>query len=243
MNEQTWLTVSRPLSLLWVLARLNRRLQRPTDARKLRFFAFSCCRFAWPAVTDERSRRAIEIAELHAVNSATQSQLNDAVSNAYAARCEAQMAREELFAASAPHIDRARAAGLSAVIATHVTWSAAANGFYDGMLAQTRDALGFRMMLDAKGNQILTGEMCRALRDIFGNPFRSPRFSSVWRTSTAVALAEQMYQSRDFGAMPVLADALQDAGCDNETILNHCRDTLALHVRGCWVVDLLLGKE
>jgi hypothetical protein len=52
-----------------------------------------------------------------------------------------------------------------------------------------------------------------------------------------------MYESRDFGAMPILADALQDAGCDSNDILNHCRDANATHVRGCWVVDFVLGKE
>jgi hypothetical protein len=81
------------------------------------------------------------------------------------------------------------------------------------------------------------------LRDIFGNPFRPVTFSPVWRTDTAVALARQMYESRDFSAMPILADALQDVGCDNEDILSHCRDPKATHVRGCWVVDLVLGKE
>ena len=80
------------------------------------------------------------------------------------------------------------------------------------------------------------------LRDIFGNPFRPVAFSPEWRTSTAVALAGQMYESRDFGAMPILADALQDAGCDSEDMLSHCRDENATHVRGCWVVDLVLGK-
>jgi hypothetical protein len=79
-------------------------------------------------------------------------------------------------------------------------------------------------------------------RDIFGNPFRPVTFSPEWRTDTAVALASQMYESREFGAMPILADALQDAGCDNEDILNHCRGD-GPHVRGCWVVDLVLGKE
>jgi hypothetical protein len=68
------------------------------------------------------------------------------------------------------------------------------------------------------------------------------RFPS-WRTDTAVTLARQMYESRDFSAMPILADALQDAGCDDEHTLNHCRDADAVHVRGCWVVDLVLGKE
>jgi hypothetical protein len=80
------------------------------------------------------------------------------------------------------------------------------------------------------------------IRDIFGNPFRPVAFDPAWRTSTVVALASQMYESRDFGAMPILADALQDAGCTNEDVLTHCRDAQQVHVRGCWVVDLVLGK-
>jgi|GEM_PF-309745 len=80
------------------------------------------------------------------------------------------------------------------------------------------------------------------LRDIFGNPFRSLSVASVWRTDTVLSLARAMYTSRDFSAMPILADALQDAGCDNDDILNHCRGG-GTHVRGCWVVDSLLGKE
>jgi len=79
------------------------------------------------------------------------------------------------------------------------------------------------------------------LRDIFGNPFRPITFDPTWRTDTAVILAQQMYDSRNFGAMPILADALQDAGCESAEVLNHCRDPHAAHVRGCWVVDLVLG--
>ncbi len=81
------------------------------------------------------------------------------------------------------------------------------------------------------------------LRDIFGNPFRPVTFSPSWRTDTAVSLARGMYESRDFSAMPILADALQDAGCDNDDVPNHCRDPKQFHVRGCWVVDLVLGKQ
>jgi hypothetical protein len=77
---------------------------------------------------------------------------------------------------------------------------------------------------------------------IFGNPFRVVTFSPEWRTSTASALARQMYESRDFSALPILADALQDAGCTSAEILNHCRGP-GPHVRGCWVVDSVLGKE
>lgn len=81
------------------------------------------------------------------------------------------------------------------------------------------------------------------LRDIVGNPFRPVEFDPMWRTDTAQTLARQMYDSRDFGAMPILADALQDAGCENEDVLNHCRDASHVHVRGCWVLDAVLGRD
>jgi hypothetical protein len=81
------------------------------------------------------------------------------------------------------------------------------------------------------------------VRDIFHNPFRSVEFAPDWRTDTVVALARQMYESHDFSAMPILADALQDAGCDSEDVLTHCRDANQPHVRGCWVVDLVLSKR
>jgi hypothetical protein len=78
--------------------------------------------------------------------------------------------------------------------------------------------------------------------DVFGNPFRTVKFRRAWRTDTAVSLARAMYESHEFGAMPILADALQDAGCDNTDILDHCRGP-GPHVRGCWVIDLVLGKK
>lgn len=78
--------------------------------------------------------------------------------------------------------------------------------------------------------------------DIFGDAFRPVTFESTWRTDTAVSLAQQMYESRDFGLMPTLADSLQDAGCGDEQVLSHCRDRNQVHVRGCWVVDLILAK-
>jgi hypothetical protein len=80
------------------------------------------------------------------------------------------------------------------------------------------------------------------LRDIVGNSFHPVTLNPSWLTSTVIALAQQMYETRDFSAMPILADALQDAGCDNEEMLQHCRGS-GPHVRGCFVADLLLGKE
>lgn len=79
------------------------------------------------------------------------------------------------------------------------------------------------------------------LRCVFGNPFRPVAFAPAWRTDTAVTLARQMYDARDFAAMPILADALQDAGCDSADVLAHCRGD-GPHVRGCRVVDLVTAR-
>jgi hypothetical protein len=79
------------------------------------------------------------------------------------------------------------------------------------------------------------------LRDIVGNPFRPVAFDPAWRTRQAVAVAQVMYDDRRFEDMPLLGDALEEAGCAAPDILSHCRD-LGPHVRGCWVVDLVLDK-
>lgn len=83
--------------------------------------------------------------------------------------------------------------------------------------------------------------MC-LLREIDGNPFRPVALDPAWLTSTVVTLAEGIYQARAFDRMPILADALEDAGCDHADILTHCRQP-GEHVRGCWVVDLLTGRK
>ena len=80
------------------------------------------------------------------------------------------------------------------------------------------------------------------LRDIFGNPFRPIEFHPSWRSETAVTLASAIYEERAFDRMSILADALEEAGCDHAEMLTHCRGS-GPHVRGCWVVDLVLGKK
>ncbi|MBN9120399.1 MAG: hypothetical protein J0I06_14785 [Planctomycetes bacterium] len=81
------------------------------------------------------------------------------------------------------------------------------------------------------------------LHDTFGNPFQYVWPNPDWLTAAVVALARGIYDERAYDRMPILADALQDAGCEKDAVLDHCRDTALTHVRGCWVVDLLLGKE
>jgi hypothetical protein len=85
-------------------------------------------------------------------------------------------------------------------------------------------------------------QQCILLRDIFGNPFRPVAVDQTWLTPTVVQLAQAIYDEPAFDRMPQLADALHEAGCDNEEILSHCRGP-GPHVRGCWALDLVLGKE
>ncbi len=82
----------------------------------------------------------------------------------------------------------------------------------------------------------------KLLRCIFGNPFRRITFDPSWLTPTVKALAQAIYTDRTFDAMPILGDALEEAGCTCDDILNHCRGQ-ETHTRGCWVVDLMLGKS
>src|SRR5262249_21292895 len=93
-----------------------------------------------------------------------------------------------------------------------------------------------RMMSDEQARQ------CDLLRDIFGNPFRPVSLNPSWLTPPVVALAEGIYADRAFDRLPILADAIQDAGCENADLLGHCRGP-GPHARGCWAVDLVLGKE
>jgi hypothetical protein len=79
-------------------------------------------------------------------------------------------------------------------------------------------------------------------RDLVGHLLHAVHFDPRWRTSDVVGIARGIYDERAFSRMPILADALMDAGCEDETVIEHCRGD-GPHVRGCWVVDLVLGKE
>jgi hypothetical protein len=116
-----------------------------------------------------------------------------------------------------------------------------------------RDACGCAAIAVVHGEKTITKQrnnrfldeyraICRYVRDIFGNPFHPITLKRSWLTSKVLALANSIYEERAFDRMPILANALQNSGCDNEDILNHCRQQ-GEHCRGCWVVDLLLGKS
>jgi hypothetical protein len=113
-----------------------------------------------------------------------------------------------------------------------------------------RASFRFLAVVDpAIGDHLLEEPVCQLIREVLGNPFRHVVLESAWRTPTVTALATAAYEERSLPAgtfdparLAVLSDALEDAGCTNEQILVHLREP-SPHVRGCWVIDLLLGKE
>jgi hypothetical protein len=80
------------------------------------------------------------------------------------------------------------------------------------------------------------------LHEMFENRFPPIFIETCWQTTTVIALAQSIYAERAFDRMPILGDALEEAGCTTAAILDHCRRP-GEHVRGCWLVDLILGKE
>jgi hypothetical protein len=80
------------------------------------------------------------------------------------------------------------------------------------------------------------------LRDIVGDPFRPKAIDPTWRTTNVRQLAQTIYQQRAFDRLPIVGDALEDAGYTSQDMLDHCRQP-GLHVRGCWTLDLILGRE
>ncbi|VTT98736.1 Uncharacterized protein OS=Sorangium cellulosum (strain So ce56) GN=sce5710 PE=4 SV=1 [Gemmataceae bacterium] len=191
-------------------------LRENGNGRKLRLFACGCVRQIWHLVEVGSSRHAVEVAEKFADNEASDADLKKAYLRAAAE------------VKDVPEYDVTHADPACAVSREH-SWDAA---------YCVEHIVTSRLRPDWKESRQIHSSM---LRDIFGNPFRPVVFTPEWRTCTAVALAQLMYESRDFSPMPILADALQDAGCANDDILNHCRGP-GPHVRGCWVVDLVLGK-
>jgi hypothetical protein len=104
---------------------------------------------------------------------------------------------------------------------------------------ETVHSLGGDWTLARKKQEVFLATL---LRDIFGNPFRPVSFDPAWRMGNVLSLAQAIYDERAFERLPILADALEDAGCTNADVLGHCRGG-GEHVRGCWVVDLVLGKS
>jgi hypothetical protein len=233
MNEQQWLASDDPREMLEYLE------EHPSD-RKLRLFAVACCRRFWSHLAqDEVSRQAVEVAEQFAEGALTD---RDCLGRAsYAIRPE--RATDPVLRAVR---DTARAAvewmaGYAATNACHEAFLLA--GRAADAEAQERGAstakarAAERDAMDAERERQVASIRC-----IFGNPFRPVAVEASWRTSDVLLLARGIDEEQAFDRLPILADALQDAGCTNDDVLNHLRHG-ADHVPWCWALNLVLGKS
>ncbi|VTR93262.1 Uncharacterized protein OS=Sorangium cellulosum (strain So ce56) GN=sce5710 PE=4 SV=1 [Gemmata massiliana] len=222
-TENEWLTFSSDWDLgdVWDAPCLYPLLTE----RKYRLFAVACCRRIWGYIPHEGARRIVD--ELERFADDQQRTWTDWKKVCDSCEWPDGASRTEELA-------------LSAVVTCQLD---------EGERLATRTSGYCRSVVGADAPPEQRDErekaelraQCNLVRDLFGNPFRPVARVPEWYTSTVVALAAQMYETRDFGAMPILADALQDAGCDNADVLDHCRGP-GPHVYGCWVVDLVLGK-
>jgi hypothetical protein len=223
MFEARWLHCDDPEMML-------RYMLGKTGDRKLRLFACACVRRIWPLLRDERSRSAVLMAEHYADLPGGHSQL-------LRVRNEARLA-EQHFQRLARQGDtenrRARWAARAAEATVEDTgWDVARNAAWSAAHALDGDASYERLV------------QSQLVRDAFGNPFSPHRLNPAWlrwHDCCVVHMARTIYEDRRFEDMPILADALEEAGCDNELILEHCREP-AEHARGCWVLDAVLGKK
>jgi hypothetical protein len=225
MTEAQWLACSDPVPMLQFLK------DRGSD-RKRRLFAVACCRRFWHLIVPEKCRQAVTAAEQFADWKIGEKELGNhqASAQAAAARVLRAHAHATVFTAALG----ADSALWALPVVTAACWAVVPEAaklagratYFPLMAAESRHQAGLA-------------------RDVFGNPFRPAVLAADWLTwdgGTIPRLAQSLYDDRAFAALPVLADALEEAGCTDPDILGHCRQG-GEHVRGCWVVDLLLGRE
>ena len=241
MNERKWLECEELMPMLQFLT------GKTTD-RKLRLFACACCRDIWDLLTDECGRTAVEVGERFADGDAGGDDLHAASGEAAAA---GRAVKEAAGAVSAA----AWAAGEAAWSAGEAAWAA---GTAEAAVAGAAEAAWAGAAAAAWAKPWAAGAAAGAaararqadnLREIVGNPFAPVRFSPGWVTSDVRNLAETLYEYRrlpsgelDCELFGVLGDALEEVGCSNPVILEHCRSK-GPHIRGCHVLDLVLGKS
>jgi hypothetical protein len=198
------------------------QLGRKASERKVRLFICACCRRVWDLL-EERSRQAVEVAEQYADGTAKAREF-------LAAQRLAQAVYQRSRKQHGPESFRLFGAAHLAALATarRARFDPRADEFLRG----------------AKERKNKTERKARSglVREIFGNPFRPVAVDPSWTGRTVTGLARAIYKDRAFDRLPILADALEDAGCTVADILAHCRGG-GEHVRGCWVVDLLTGRE
>jgi hypothetical protein len=229
MTEHEWLTgTGLELGRFWG-ARFTER--------KARLITLACCRRHPKYLTSE----AVNVAVRAVVDHYADPVAPDAPLNGPRIT-ELYESVHRYAAARTDYPERGVAFGVVVTVEPMSTVTARKHSFYYlvySCLTDVFNGLSRGRVDEHRGEQAAQGAL---VREILGNPFRALSASPTWRTDTVLALAQQMYVAEEFSAMPILADALQDAGCALDTVLDHCRDPRHTHVRGCWVLDLVLGK-
>jgi hypothetical protein len=254
MTEAEWLTASDPQPMLRHLIGTDeprvQAVEEFPDARgsdrKLRLFACACYHRVSHLLPHPAARATVQVAERFADGAATLAEF-----------LKAEAVVRELVTALEPRWRASDGAERVTLHPTHAAlalagivcwqqpqkaaWYAASNAHLEFPYL-ANPGVGVHSQQRWEGEVAEKRAQCEILREMFGNPFRSVALAPEWRTDTAIAMARQVYDSCDFGVMPTLADTLEEAGCDNEQLLNHCRGS-GPHVRGCWVLDLILQKK
>jgi hypothetical protein len=215
MTEQEWLECTHPASMLM-------HLDGKATQRKARLFCCACCRRVWNQISTEGLRKAVEIAEDYP--------------DARVERDAAISSDESVLAAVMTDVVDGPADEVAQLTVLGLPRYFGDIDFAFSTAHKAYDA--------AETEQELTGQR-DLIRDIFGNPFYTVAIDPgwlAWNGSAVVKVAQGIYEDRAFDRLRSLADALEKAGCTDRAILDHCRGH-GPHVRGCWVVDLLLGKE
>jgi len=214
MTEAKWVRSCDHLAMLAYL-----HAKGVDSFRKYRILLVAYCRVFLPVLfADERTRHAIETAEEYSDGSVDKAEL-------------ARWKRAALKAVEwQPRLD------IAIRLVTHVLPMRQAMEF---------PYFCFRPWRSSNYNRptpVQRRRLGHIIRDVFGNPFRPVIPDPYWLSTTVVGLAQTIYFGRLFDHLSVLADALEDAGCDNPAILGHLRGS-GPHCRGCWCLDLLLEKK
>lgn len=222
MTEAEWLICTDEPQ--WMLDSIPGRV----SDRKLRLLAVACCRTIRSLLKNADLSGAVEVAERYADGRAGLDELTAAHD-----RCS----RLALSLYAKNPTERQVVRWAEAVAACR---AAAVPAEGDSMLWNDVSQVVWHVDRAAGHG---TGTLLSALvRDVVGNPFRPFTPDPRWLTATVIGLASAVYAERAFDRLPILADALQDAACDSADILTHLRSD-GPHVRGCWAVDLILGRR
>jgi len=239
----------------WESADLQRMLALAAgriSARKLDLFNNWCCQVLRPYFIDRRSIAAARFADRHIDEGSFDTEEHAAVLTG--ARQAVEELREWWKAAPTALEQRIRRVyALAALVAQQTIGSTSlpsrgviSNAKYTAhVFGCANDDTRVRLSDEHSARDRLSEQHLRlqeeVFRDIVGNPFSPIEFDSRWRTSDVIGLARGIYEERAFQRLPILADALMDAGCEDDRVIAHCRGN-GLHVRGCCVIDLALGK-